>query len=645
MTTASRWIWEPTPDVVEHSRAWAFMREQGIDGWRELARRSQDDIGWFWDAVVRHLGIEFSTPYERVFDDSRGPMWTTWFGGGRINLTHNCVDRHARTTPDRIAVIAEREDGEARAVTYAELGAMTNRLANALLARGVAAGDAVGLFLPMGVEVVAAFYAVCKIGGIAVPIFSGFGAPAVAARLADAGAVALITCDAVPRRGKPVAVKALADEALGSAPAVHTVIVHDRLGTEPPMQAGRDLAWADAVDRQSPDLDAPALDPETPMMVIYTSGTTGRPKGAVHVHGGFLVKIAQECAFQTDVHAGDRFTWMTDMGWIMGPKIVVGAGALGATLVLSEGAPDYPGPGRMWELVERHRLSVLGVSPTLIRALRSHGDEPVTAHDRSSLRILASTGEPWNPEPYRWLFDVGGDGRCPIINLSGGTEVGACFLSPMPVMPLKECTLGAPSLGMAMDVLGPDGQPVPPGEVGELVCRKPWPSMTRGIWGDPQRFLDTYWSRWPNLWMHGDWASVDEDGYWYLHGRSDDTLNIAGKRIGPAEFESAAVGHPAVAEACAIGVPDDVKGEVCWLYLVARPGADATDETLAEVRTQVSHELGKAFAPARLAWVDGLPKTRSAKIVRRAVRAAALGEDPDDLSSLENPQVLDAFRR
>jgi acetyl-CoA synthetase len=645
VTTASRWIWEPTPDVVEHSRAGAFMREQGIDGWRELERRSQNDIGWFWDAIVKHLGIEFSTPYERVFDDSRGPMWTTWFGGGRINLTANCVDRHARATPDQLAVIAEREDGEVRTVSYAELGALTDRLANALLSRGVAPGDAVGLFLPMGVEVVAAFYAVCKIGAIAVPIFSGFGAPAVAARLADAGAVALITCDAVPRRGKPVAVKALADEALAGAPAVHTVIVHDRLGTEPPMQAGRDLAWADAVDRQSTDLDAPALDPETPMMVIYTSGTTGRPKGAVHVHGGFLVKIAQECAFQTDVHAGDRFTWMTDMGWIMGPKIVVGAGALGATLVLSEGAPDYPGPGRMWELVERHRLSVLGVSPTLIRALRSHGDEPVTAHDRSSLRILASTGEPWNPEPYRWLFEVGGEGRCPIINLSGGTEVGACFLSPMPVMPLKECTLGAPSLGMAMDVLGPDGQPVPPGEVGELVCRKPWPSMTRGIWGDPQRFLDTYWSRWPNLWVHGDWASVDDDGYWYLHGRSDDTLNIAGKRIGPAEFESAAVGHPAVAEACAIGVPDDVKGEICWLYLVARPGADATDETLADVRAQVSHELGKAFAPARLAWVDGLPKTRSAKIVRRAVRAAALGEDPGDLSSLENPQVLDGFRQ
>ena len=392
------------------------------------------------------------------------------------------------------------------------------------------------------------------------------------------------------------------------------------------MQAGRDLAWAEAVDRQIAELDAPALDPETPMMVIYTSGTTGRPKGAVHVHGGFLVKIAQECAFQTDVHAGDRFTWMTDMGWIMGPKIVVGAGALGATLVLSEGAPDYPGPGRMWELVERHRISVLGVSPTLIRALRSHGDEPVTAHDRSSLRILGSTGEPWNPEPYRWLFEVGGEGRCPIINLSGGTEVGACFLSPMPVMPLKECTLGAPSLGMAMDVLGPDGEPVPAGEVGELVCRKPWPSMTRGIWGDPQRFLDTYWSRWPNLWVHGDWARSTRTATGTCTAARDDTLNIAGKRIGPAEFESAAVGHPAVAEACAIGVPDDVKGEVCWLYLVPAPAPTRRTRRWPRcARSQPRAGQGVRPGPAGLGGRAAEDAQREDRPPRRAGRGAGRG--------------------
>jgi acetyl-CoA synthetase len=635
--------WTPSPEVIEQARVTAFMREHGIDDWHELHARAEDDIGWFWDAVVKHLGIEFFTPYERVFDDSDGPMWTRWFGGGTVNLTHNCVDRHARDTPDHQAVICESEDGLVRSASYAELEAEVNRVANALLELGVREGDAVGLFLPMSIEVVASFYAICKIGAIVVPIFSGFGAPAVAARLADAGAVALLTADAVPRRGKPVSMKRTVDEALEGAPTVRNVLVWERMGGDTPMAPGRDHRWDELVARQPAALEAPTLDPEAPMMVIYTSGTTGKPKGAVHVHGGFLVKIAEECAFQTDLRADDRFTWMSDMGWIMGPKIVVGAGALGSTLVLSEGAPDYPGPGRLWELVERHRISVLGISPTLIRALRSSGDQPVLSHDRSSLRILASTGEPWNPDPYRWLFEVAGEGRCPIINLSGGTEVGACFLSPMPVMPIRECSLGVPALGMAMDILGPDGERVAPGEVGELVCRKPWPSMTRGVWGDPQRYLDTYWSRWPGIWVHGDWASVDEDGSWYLHGRSDDTLNIAGKRIGPAEFESAAVHCEGVAEACAIGVPDPLKGEVAWIYCVPRAGVEAGAELRDAVRAEVVHELGKAFAPAEVRFVTALPKTRTAKIVRRAVRAAALGEDLGDLSSIEDAGVLDQF--
>ncbi|HEV8451336.1 MAG TPA: AMP-binding protein [Gaiellales bacterium] len=637
-------IWTPPAEVVDRARVTAFMREQGIADWRDLGRRSQDDIGWFWDAVATHLGLEFTTPYTRVYDDSDGPMWTRWFGGGQINLTHNCVDRHARDSPERAAVIWESEDGRVRTVSYGELEAEVNRIGNALLQLGVEPGQTVGLFLPMSVEVVAGFYAICKIGAIAVPIFSGFGAPAVAARLSDAGAVALLTADAVPRRGKPVSMKAVADAALEQAPSVRHVVVWDRLGTRPAMRSGRDHHWHELVAGQPVELPAPPLDPETPMMVIYTSGTTGRPKGAVHVHGGFLVKVAEECAFQADVAADDRFMWVTDMGWIMGPWEVVGAGALGATLVVSEGAPDYPGPGRLWQLVERHRISVLGVSPTLIRALRSNGDAPVLEHDRSSLRILGSTGEPWNPDPYRWLFEVVGGGRCPIINLSGGTEIAACFLSPMPVMPLRECTLGMPSLGMAMDVLGPGGEPVPPGEVGELVCRKPWPSMTRGIWGDRQRFLDAYWSRWPGIWVHGDWASVDADGYWYLHGRSDDTLNIAGKRIGPAEFESAAVRCAGVAEACAIGAPHEVKGEVAWLFCVPQIGVEPDDALRAAVREAVVAELGKAFAPDQIRFVAALPKTRSAKIVRRAVRATVLGEDPGDLSTLEDPDVLAQFR-
>src|SRR5205809_2835314 len=329
------------------------------------------------------------------------------------------------------------------------------------------------------------------------------------------------------------------------------------------------------------------------------------------------------------------------MGWIMGPWEVVGGMALGCTIVFAEGAPDWPAADRLWGLVESEGVSILGLSPTLVRALIPHGAELVERHDLSSLRVLVTTGEPWNPEPYRWLSEHVGGGRCPIINCSGGTEVGACFLSPTPVLPIKECSVGGPALGMAMDVVDDEGRSlVGTGRVGELVCRRPFPGMTRGFWRDPEKFVETYWRRFPGIWTHGDWASVDEDGFWFLHGRSDDTLNIAGKRIGPAELESAAVGHPAVRQAPAIGVPHEVKGETAWIFCCLLPGAEATE---AEVAAHVAGELGKAFKPDRVFFVDALPKTRSAKIVRRAVRATALGRDPGDLSSLENPESLDAI--
>jgi acetyl-CoA synthetase len=359
----------------------------------------------------------------------------------------------------------------------------------------------------------------------------------------------------------------------------------------------------------------------------------------VHVQGGFLASITREVAYQADAKAGEVVHFVTDMGWIMGPWEVVGGNALGCTVLFAEGAPDQPAD-RLWALVERERVAVLGLSPTLTRALIPHGRELVERHDLSSLRVLVTTGEPWNPEPYRWLHEVVGGGRCPIINCSGGTEVGACFLSPTVAEPIKTCSLGGPALGMAMDVVDVEGRPVR-GEVGELVCRKPFPGMTRGFWRDPERYLDTYWRRLPGIWVHGDWASVDEDGYWFLHGRSDDTLNIAGKRVGPAELESAVVGHPSVAEAAAVGVPHEVKGETAWIFCVLVPGAEPTEELVAELRGLVAAELGKAFAPERILFVAALPKTRSAKIVRRAVRAKALGTDPGDLSSLENPEALD----
>ena len=637
--------WRPTPAYVENANVTRLMRAHGISSYDELVRRSQDDIAWFWDAVVKDLGIPFFEPYRSVVETPNGIPWAIWFSGSTINATYVCVDRQAETRPDATAVIWEGEDGAVARLTYAELRDAVDRFANALASLGISSGDAVGVYLPMIVENPVALYALAKLGAIALPIFSGFAAPAVAARLQDADAKALITADGFSRRGQVVPMKESADEAVAMSPSVDHVIVVRRLGREVPWNAERDRDYGDLVADQAPRREPEHVNAEHPLLIAYTSGTTGRPKGAVHVHGGFVVKIAEEVAYQADCRPGDTLFWFTDMGWIMGPWEVFGTHANGGALLLYEGAPDFPAPDRLWSLVERHRVTILGVSPTLVRALIPHGSEQVTTHDRSSLRILASTGEPWNPDPWRWYFEVVGESRCPVINISGGTEVGACFLSPTPLVPLRPCTLGGPALGMAIDIFDPDGKSLPPGQVDELVCTKPWPGMTRGIWGDPDRYIETYWSRWPDVWVHGDWASRDSDGFWFLHGRSDDTLKIAGKRLGPAEIESLLVSHPSVAESAAVGVPDEVKGEKVWCFVVLKPDITPGEELRDELRAIVEGALGKAFRPDRIRFVTALPKTRSAKIVRRAVRAAALGDDPGDLSSVENPSALDEIRR
>jgi acetyl-CoA synthetase len=481
----------------------------------------------------------------------------------------------------------------------------------------------VAIFMPMCPAVAVASHACAHVGAMQVPIFSGYAAPAIASRLEDSQAKVVICADWSLRRGKRLDMRAILDE------------TGDRVVIE---WSRETRSWPELVTKQPGTLPPLELDAEAPYLLAYTSGTTGRPKGAVHVHGGFLVSIAREAAYQTDVHPGDRVHFATDMGWIMGPWTVVGAGACGATIVFAEGAPDWP-DDRLWELVESERVTMLGLSPTLVRALIPKG-EP--RHDRSSLQAFCTTGEPWNPDPYLWLHEQVGESRVPIANISGGTEVGACFLSTCLVEPSKPVALGFPALGQDMDVVDAEGRSVR-GEVGELVCRRPWPGMTRGIWNDADgsRFHETYWARFPGVWTHGDWASVDEDGYWFLHGRSDDTLNIAGKRIGPAELESAAIGSGVVAEAAAIGVPHAVKGEVAWIVCVPRPGVEPDDARVAGAVTDV---LGKAFKPDRILWVSALPKTRSAKIVRRAVRARVLGKDPGDLSSLENPEALDELQ-
>jgi acetyl-CoA synthetase len=619
----SEFVWRPDEARLERANLTRLMRRFGVERYAELHRISIEEPERFWPELVDDLGIEFSRPWERVLDTSRGIEWATWFVGGRVNIARNCVHRWAARKPDETAAVFLGEDGSRRERTWAELSRDTMQLAEALVELGVEPGDRVATFMPMCPEVAVASHACAHVGAVQVPVFSGFAAPAVRQRLEASEAKVVICADWSLRRGKRMAMRETVDEVAGD----RHVIAWER-GSQ---------SWPELVRRQPGQLAPLEVDSEHPYLLTYTSGTTGQPKGVLHVQGGFLVSIAREVAYQTDVHEGDVVHFATDMGWIMGPWTVVGAGAVGASIVFAEGAPDWP-DDRLWRTVESERVTMLGVSPTLIRALIPKGDPEA---DLSSLQAIATTGEPWNPDPYLWLHERVGGGRVPIVNISGGTEVGACFLSVAVTEPIKPVSLGFPALGLDMDVVDAEGRPVR-GEVGELVCRRPFPGMTRGLWGDPERYLDAYWRRFPGVWTHGDWASVDEDGYWFLHGRSDDTLNIAGKRIGPAELESAAIASGAVAEAAAIGVPHEVKGEVAWIFCVPRPGEEPSAD---EVAAKVGDVLGKAFRPERVVFVGALPKTRSAKIVRRAVRARALGRDPGDLSSLENPESLEEIER
>ncbi|MCP4360578.1 MAG: AMP-binding protein [Chloroflexi bacterium] len=617
------------------------MAEHNIANFAELMARSTTDVAWFTEAVLQFLGVQFQRPYTQIVDLSDGIQWPKWCVDGQLNIAYNCVDKWATNpvTRDNLALIWEGEEGTAYQLTYGQLAAEVNRCANALRGLGLGKGDGIGLHMPMTPEVCVALLAIAKIGGVILPLFSGYGVSAIVSRLADAEAKALFTADGFFRRGKVVPLKPTADEALQQLPSVEHLIVYQRTGNGVEMVDGRDHWWHDLIPQQSDKAELEPTAAEDVLMIIYTSGTTGKPKGAVHTHCGFPVKAAQDMAFGTDVHPGDVIYWMSDMGWMMGPWLVFGATILGATFFAYDGAPDYPAPDRLWQLVARHKINQLGVSPTLIRALIPHGDEMVQQHDLSSLTCFASTGEPWNPDPWLWLFNVVGEGKRPIINYSGGTEIGGGIVMGNPIQPLKPAAFSAACPGIAADVVADDGRSLR-NQVGELAIRAPWIGMTRGFWQDRQRYMEAYWSRIPNVWIHGDWAAIDEDGMWYILGRSDDTIKVAGKRLGPAEVESVLVNHAAVAEAAAIGVPHEIKGSEVVCFCVLAPGYEPSADLRTELRAKVAAEMGKPLAPKEIWFVSDIPKTRNAKVMRRIIRSAYLGQDPGDTSSLVNPEAV-----
>jgi acetyl-CoA synthetase len=635
------YTWTPTADYLTDSNVARLMRKLGVSDVNELRRRSVADIGSFWNAVVEDLGITFSTPFSAVVDLSGGIEHPEWFVDGRINIVDAALGRWAAATPDAVAVVHEAEDGEVRRLTFAELDEVVARLRAGLRARGVGKGDAVAVYLPMTPEAVVATYAIASLGAMVVPLFSGFAPTAIASRLQDANVKAVVTADGTLRRGRVAAMKPQLDEALRTCPDVEFVIVVPNLGQEIELAPGRDVLW-DAAIADAPDPDVEPTSASDVLLLAYTSGTTGKPKGAVHTHAGFLTKVASEVAYGFEMAPGRTFCWITDMGWIMGPLSIFGTHACGGTLFLYEGSPDVPDATRLWSLVDRHQITTLGVSPTLVRTLRAADARP--ASNVGSVRVIGSTGEPWDPESYEWLASEVFGGRVPIINFSGGTEVGGSFLCPYPVEPITSCSLGGPALGMDVDVVDDAGNTLR-GEIGELVCRQPWPSMTRSVWKDDARYLEAYWSTFPGLWRHGDFALVDDQQSWFILGRSDDVMNVAGKRVAPAEIESVVAADPAVVECAVVGIPDATKGEAVWTFWVGRVGSDVSDDEVgARLTALVGREVGKPFTPSQVIRVDELPKTRSAKILRRAVRAAVLDIDPGDLSGAENPGAVDAIR-
>jgi len=642
-------VWRPSSEVVRGATLTAFMEALGVPDYETLQRRADAEPGWFNDELLKFIDYRFVEPYSAVLDDSDGPEHVRWCIGGTTNVAINACDKWLGTpTETKPAISWEGEDGSLAVWSYGDLHRETAKLAGALLELGIGQGDVVAMYLPNIPHAAAALLAVAKIGGIVMPLFSGFGADAIVTRLNDSEAVAVLTVDGAPRRGKVAGAKSVIDEAAKSAPSLKHVIVKRHVTAPHEWVEGRDHWWDDLAAAQDGTTPTRAVPADDPFLLVFTSGTTGKPKGVVHSHCGFPVKTVLDMAICMDLKPDDRIMWMSDMGWLVGPIMVFGALVVGATVVLVEGAPNYPEGDRMWRVVDDQKVSYLGLAPTIARSFMAAEGDVLARHDLSSLRAFVSTGEAWNPDSWNWVFEKVGKSKLPLLNYSGGTEMGGLVSSTV-IHPMKPCSFVGRVPGTGAEVVDMDGAPVPAGTVGELVMRVPSIGLTRGLWRDEDRYLETYWRKIPGMWLHGDFASKDADGFWFIHGRSDDTLKIAGKRTGPAEIESLLLGTGLLKEAAAVGAPDPIKGTAIVCVCVAKDdlGADGAREerAVADALSQaVVSGLGAPFRPKDIVFAGDLPKTRNMKIMRRVVRAVYLNEDPGDTSSLVNPDAVAALR-
>lgn len=603
------------------------MVKHGLRDYHDFLRRSADDPNWFYPAIFDFLSLDWMESFDSVLDVSDGPEWSHWFSGGRTNLAWLSVDRWLLTTPDKAALIWCSEDGASLELTYAQLAGAVSAAATGLRELGVERGDRVGLYLPTIPEAVIAFLAIAKIGAIAVPAFSGYGAEALAQRLALSNAKVLITADRARRRGRAIDLKSIADAACDTVGSVERVVVVEHGEAGRGTRLARDVAWSTLIQGDS-DNDIEAFDPATPCLLAFTSGTSGPPKGAVHCHGRFAYGIPITFGLNFDVCADDRVLWPSDTGWMMSQNSLVGTLALGATVVLMEGVPTYPSPRTVWSIVADHAVTHLGMAPTVTRAMAAADVNVIEEHDLRTLRILGSAGEPMTSSPWRWLHRHVGRGVRPIIDLSGGTEAGALLVGS-PIVETPECHFSGLAPGIRAEVRDAKGD-LTLGEPGEMVVTQAGPSMTLGFWDDAEGYVNRHWRQWPGAWVQGDRAVEHLDGTWQLVGRSDDLIKVAGKRVGPEEYERLACEVPQVVLAVAVGVPDHDKGEAVNLVLEVSAANPSPEEVLAAVRARIEQAMGRAFSPAIIRIVDAIPQTGNGKVNRRAVRELLTSTDPPD---------------
>jgi acetyl-CoA synthetase len=624
----SEW-YHPTDDVIANAH---------IPDYEEVYKEAMSDIEGFW--AERADELEWYKKWDKVLDDSNKPFYK-WFVGGKTNIVHNAVDRHAKTwRKNKIAIIWEGENGDKVSMSYWRLWQEVNKFANVLRGMGVKKGDRVTIYMGRVPEVVIAMLACAKVGAPHSVIYGGFSEQSIADRIEDAKSKLLITQDGSWLRGQTVNLKDTADEAVRRSPVCEKVIVVKRTGQTVHMEQGRDYWYHElmALPIASHYAETEVMDAEDPLFILYTSGTTGKPKGVLHTHGGYQVYTSTTLKWVFDLKDDDRWWCAADPGWITGHSYIVYAPLiLGATSIIYEGAPTYPYPDRWWKIIEDYGVTVLYTAPTAIRGLMRYGDAWVQRHDLSSLRLLGSVGEPINPEAWRWYHTVVGNETCPIMDTWWQTETGGFMITPMPSVSLKPGSATRPFPGVDVDVVHEDGTSCKAGEDGELVIKGPWPSMLRTVWGDDQRFLNQYWKKYEKFgwYLAGDSARKDEDGYFWVIGRNDDVIKVSGYRLGTAEVESGLVSHPAVAEAAAIGVPDELRGSVIYAYCILKQGYEGSNELVEILKEHVGHEVGPIAKPTKIEFVPSLPKTRSGKIMRRVLKAKATGQPLGDLSTLE----------